>query len=517
MSIPLFKKERGGVNPIGPLQNHIYRDPPSSIHTRKYEPVDVGDVMYMNRPDGALGDPTRINDSIKYYARGVNPMVEIDYGNNSGGSVNTSLHNGQTSNPYKVEVVRPPMYPIETLVPLSAPRIHQNYSIASAPRIEPFTVAGMVDQTTIKQPIRQDINQGVIKVNPSITYYEMMDKIERNAKTRPEEITLRGVINPTSSLTLDTRDANVLRSTAVGNTNVYSVTSTAGFTNQTYNPFSLTNEVSQNAIKDLNSFSITSNSTFGNIIVFDPKTNTSLDLASNIKDKHYISVTAAAGAPLVINTNNGKEIVLKDYSYSVVNTNIGNPQLIIQVNQPDIILNRNTPLFAASANLSGVTNSELARSGQSDIKLFQNVPLTSVNSSYQSTIMDSGNLARAGSDTINLIKITPWSSINSNIKSSTTDTNMALLGKDNIKLVNSTNPSSLQTSVSSSANNSEERFRHNQDQVKLNRQTNFGDFQDRNSRPNPNIRQELQIKHKKDQFLQTFKNGHTMNLNKMNF
>ena len=66
MSIQYPKKFRGGINAAGPELNHIFRDPPKSIYTRKYEPVNVADVMYMTRPDGVGSDPTRINENIQY-------------------------------------------------------------------------------------------------------------------------------------------------------------------------------------------------------------------------------------------------------------------------------------------------------------------------------------------------------------------------------------------------------------------------------------------------------------------
>ena len=128
MSIQYFQKERGGVSPVGYEVPHIYKDPPKAIFTRKYEPVNVADVMYMVQTDNPRGDPTRINDNLQYFARGVNPMVEIDYGGHGAASQNQSIHQNQAGSQFKVEVVRPPEYPVETLVALSRPRIHQNYS-----------------------------------------------------------------------------------------------------------------------------------------------------------------------------------------------------------------------------------------------------------------------------------------------------------------------------------------------------------------------------------------------------
>jgi hypothetical protein len=84
------------------------------------------------------------------YARGQNPMVEVSYQNAGAGSMNSSLGNRQVSNPYKVEVVRPPINPIETQVPLSNPRIHQNYTITTNPTIAPQIIAGQYDQSVVR-------------------------------------------------------------------------------------------------------------------------------------------------------------------------------------------------------------------------------------------------------------------------------------------------------------------------------------------------------------------------------
>ena len=116
-----------GVNPVGAEQPYIYKDPPSAKFTRKYEPVNDFEIQTFIRPDSEFGDPTRINEGINYFARGQNPMVKVSYSNVGAAQTNSSMGNFQASNPYKIEVVRPPMYPIESLVPISAPRIHQNY------------------------------------------------------------------------------------------------------------------------------------------------------------------------------------------------------------------------------------------------------------------------------------------------------------------------------------------------------------------------------------------------------
>ena len=355
MSIQYPRLNRGGVNPVGATRNHIYRDPPKSITTRKYNPVNVADVMYMAQADNPNGDPTRFNEAIKVYARGKNPMVEIDYGAGQG-----------AKNPYRIEVVRPPLMPIETLQPISAPRIHQNYTITSNPGIAPISVGDKIDHNAIKNITATDKSNGVVRVNPSQTYWQWYDNLGQDS-VQSKRITLQGSIRPTASYNLElTRGMTELRPNAVGEVNTYSVNSSIVLSGGDNRPQS----VSLNAIKDINAIGIGSNPNFTNIVVIDPKTNASLDVNSTIQEKNYIAINAAMGKPLHLDTGTGQQIVLKDYKYTPVTSNIGNSQLVIQVAQPDVQLERNTPLFAATTNvgLPGY-NEDLARATQGQQQL----------------------------------------------------------------------------------------------------------------------------------------------------
>lgn len=119
---------------------NILRDPPKSVYT-KYNPK-VGDTSQITEWVGDSGD--RICESIKVYARGVNPMVSVDYGNNgsNGGQVRyrggamgigqNPISSGQSFLPYRVMregAFRPPIIPPEELLPLSRlprlPTTHQ--------------------------------------------------------------------------------------------------------------------------------------------------------------------------------------------------------------------------------------------------------------------------------------------------------------------------------------------------------------------------------------------------------
>ena len=103
---------------------HIYRDPqPASIHTRKYEPVQMGDVQYLIREC-----PDRISDNILKYPRSQN----IKHSNGTRRNHGNSMY-GQYGTPYKVKVVRPPLIrPVYDTLPLSRMK-HPNITAWSNP------------------------------------------------------------------------------------------------------------------------------------------------------------------------------------------------------------------------------------------------------------------------------------------------------------------------------------------------------------------------------------------------
>lgn len=107
--------------------NNILKDPPKSITTRRID--KVGDSNSLINDVDESGD--RICESINKYARGVNPFVSVDYGNNgSNGGQNYKISNPfsnikGTSMPYlpyrvaKDGAFRPPILTQSQLMPLS--------------------------------------------------------------------------------------------------------------------------------------------------------------------------------------------------------------------------------------------------------------------------------------------------------------------------------------------------------------------------------------------------------------
>ena len=352
MSIQYFKKERGGVSPAGWVQPHIYRDPPKGIFTRKYEPVNVADTMYMYQADAIGGDPTRINEGILMYARGQNPMVEVSYQNAGGASTNSALGNSQVSNPYKVEVVRPPLMPAESLVPLSAPRIHQNYSVSTNPSIYPQTVAGEYDKNKVRLMTQTASAPGGY-TRTNISNVKIQDEALHNSKlSKVMKELLAGQMQSQYSYQIDT----------VRDKSTKYVTET----------------------KDLTSIAATSPLSFTDIVVFDPRTNTNVNVEANIREKNAIAVSAAASAPIHLNTSDGQVVKLKDYEYKVVQAPYGNTQMVIYIRQPEIELQRSSVLYAAEAtkSMAGIDYSA-QRATAEQLRLDSVLPLISATSSIK--------------------------------------------------------------------------------------------------------------------------------------
>ena len=132
VTLPSVEAGLGSIN--------ILRDPPKSIMTRKID--KVGETSSLTELCDQSGN--RACEAINLYARSVNPMVSVSYGNygNNGGQRSGGLlNNGGTQAflPYTVAkdgAFRPPIIRLEQLMPLSRqPRINT----------EAFTQPGFAD------------------------------------------------------------------------------------------------------------------------------------------------------------------------------------------------------------------------------------------------------------------------------------------------------------------------------------------------------------------------------------
>ena len=105
--------DRHGLTLPSVEQPHIFEDPPKSIHTRKYEPVEIGDTLHLVRDC-----PDRISEHISKFPHA--ETFAIGSGEDQRRTTNSTMY-GQWGSPYVVnKAFRPPMVrPTYDLLPLS--------------------------------------------------------------------------------------------------------------------------------------------------------------------------------------------------------------------------------------------------------------------------------------------------------------------------------------------------------------------------------------------------------------
>lgn len=164
---------------------NIIKEPKKGITTRRIDKVGfTNDITQMIQDSG-----DRACEGINVYARGVNPMVAVNY-SNIGGSTNGNIQVGgpqQGRLPYALDVFRPPVQRQENLYPLSRlPR--NNTSAFSQPGFVDFSKSMSCNaRAEPSKTIKQDIIKTFVK--PTATY-----KIE---KPLQEPFEVKYVIQPT--------------------------------------------------------------------------------------------------------------------------------------------------------------------------------------------------------------------------------------------------------------------------------------------------------------------------------
>src|SRR5579864_1374621 len=115
MNFKSFLKGKGGGTHIQAREEPtIYKDPPKSVHTRKKERIEMGDVQHNIRND----DTGRLDDMLKTYQSNTNPSINVEYQNR--GNLGGRHQLQQARKPYRVDQsFRPPMRTLEDNLPLS--------------------------------------------------------------------------------------------------------------------------------------------------------------------------------------------------------------------------------------------------------------------------------------------------------------------------------------------------------------------------------------------------------------
>lgn len=337
----------------------ISRAPPSSIHTRKKERVDMSDVTYMIR-----ADDSRINEGVNYLARGTNPMVDVSYNNvgGGGGGRTLTMPNIQASNPYKVMkdgAFRPPMFTQEDLLPLSRQRRSQTAAITNPGVRSGFSIHNLesqVDNGEVNSAIdKEKINY--ISARPTAVY-----KMEI-----PQEVfsghRLRDPLQVSASAGyMGNRNYDVARETPQNSPLEASRdrldVSAAPNVNNPNTDMSRDDNIDiNNYIKD--NIILENISPNFRIMVYDSNNKNYSEVFSSIKDKLNIAVQSSLNNPINLSRSDGTHIKIKDYRWQIVTSAVGRDNLVLlPQNAPELNLERNTPLYAAGTNTSGYTKEE---------------------------------------------------------------------------------------------------------------------------------------------------------------
>lgn len=311
----------------------ILREPPKSVHTKKKERVEMGDVNFMIR-----NDDSRINEGISYLARGINPMVDISYSNYGGnGATLTSMPTLQATNPYKVikdGAFRPPIMTQEDLLPLSRMRRPET-SATTNPGVS--TLGGFVtpnlqnnvDLTTIANAI--DVKKiNYLSIRPSATFNISLpidvDVFGDKAINR-NKLQFSHYANPSTNLFEQSE---------------YVQNSDKSIVNDAIND------------KNLKIENVLANP---NMKVYIQNGGDLIEVQGSIKDKMNIAVQSKMNKPIVINREDGTPIKIRDYISKVVQTNAsssGGDSIILRVNnnENNIQLTRNMPIYAANSSIN---------------------------------------------------------------------------------------------------------------------------------------------------------------------
>ena len=411
---------------------NILRDPPKSITTKRNNRVGQTSSITQMVDDSS----DRACESIRQYARGVNPFVSVSFNNNGTNSGQNPLYN--TSNqgrsaflPYTVMkdgAFRPPVLTKEQLMPLSRqPRIWTNYF--TKPGFVDFTkklrTCGPAEKTkevkdtllktsarptavfTLQTPIKEPFEVKYVIHNPT--------KVSVSSSIKGTDITQQLVKNPTKGI-----DYNMLHSSAFSNINgnkyisdknnlesdrfikdiqnkIVDSNVSATFLNVTNN----TEFNSDNYIQDVLSKNVDSNvsATFLNLT-----NNTEFNSDKYIQDVLSKNVQSNNALPYVQLTSiedifDLSDVKVKDKLNIDYTTNISG----IEKNNfthDNIQLDKNLPQYNAHTNLNQSTFYKRIEQDK-QLQLSRNTPLTS----FKSNIGNKNTLIENNSN--NKIKLTP--------------------------------------------------------------------------------------------------------------
>lgn len=251
------------------VNNNILRDPPKSITTRKID--KVGSDSSLIQLSDESGD--RISENISVYAKGINPMVSVSYGNegnNGGGNGNLVgiQQNGgkQAYLPYRIMkdgVFRPPILTPYQLLPLSRqPRLptsastKQGFVDFSKKLLYPDGIYREIKEN-LKTSVRPTavFNMNSQSIEPFEVKYVIKNPVKFNSQAgisgfKTQDITFQEVLQPTKEIYKNNVNIEDIY-TNHGNTSIIKYVDNSHFNTDKYIQDTLNNSVQSNISKSI--------------------------------------------------------------------------------------------------------------------------------------------------------------------------------------------------------------------------------------------------------------------------
>lgn len=335
----------------------IYKDPPKSVYTRQYQPVNEAEVLH-NIRSSEVGQG-RISEAIQYIARGTNPMTDVMYSNASNNGART-LHLPQRSAtlPYKIEVVRPPLFTLDQLQAQS----RQKY-LSPAVVTNPVVPEGSVGSDTTFQFDRKSLlaavagprNTNVIQAVPTLTYRIALPNdifgdasppiteatsgiraqnkvLDGNIQTNMGSISTEGADFANGRLHREVTPSGAIVITPLKATNVSSgrAVNNSGASSM---PSSKDSTVAAQSVKSDDQMLVLKNLKPNfQVLLNDETTRNSFVVPGTTQDKQTIAIQSALGTPLELYDRvNQRPVQIRDYQWKIIQTKAGSDALVLSI------------------------------------------------------------------------------------------------------------------------------------------------------------------------------------------
>jgi len=367
----------------------ISRAPPTSRFTKKKEWVDPGRVVI-----DAHDDSSRFDENIGLYSRGNNPMGgNYNIGNTSLAQRTDGGGTFYSATPYKLGVVRPPIYTQQDLMPLSRMKYQTPSGTTNMGSSLSGNVGGSASETVDYGQVKStvlDITSIASGIRPTYQFtiqrpQEGSSSFAISNKPRPEyninKLSTSGINSENKDVVFrQAPDYNSILEKAFSVGEHFAPTALPGAFSGGHEKFEgckdpmnipvytrlldLNNNIDRLADSAPSSnireevLKIRNVRPNISIIIYDPNNKNYTEVKGSVKDKMNIIVQTAKKGPLSLNRDNGEPIKLRDYTFQVINSAVGTNQIIINSQKQELNLDRNMPVYASMSVAGALYNKD---------------------------------------------------------------------------------------------------------------------------------------------------------------